>query len=215
MSALGFAYSEAGRFDEALPLFESAFELSKTKLGEDDRNTIFKMKRLALAYEKAGQFEKARPLLQRKLELNKTKLGIDHGWTLSNMNALAAVYVQLNAFDDAENLLQECLAIRKEKNPDHWSAFKTKSMLGEALMGQQKFAEAEPFLLEGYHGLVERKDSIAPINAACIPESIRRLVKLYEAWHRDNPNEGYEGKVAQWQQKLEEYKTDQETKNTS
>jgi hypothetical protein len=46
----------------------------------------------------------------------------------------------------------DCLIIREKKQPDDWTTFTTKSMLGEALNGQKKRAEAEPLLVQGLRG---------------------------------------------------------------
>src|SRR5580704_10689867 len=44
---------------------------------------------------------------------------------------------------EAEPLLRECLTIRDKIEPDDWRTFNTKSMLGAALLGQKKYADAE------------------------------------------------------------------------
>src|SRR5205807_2365895 len=54
---------------------------------------------------------------------------------------------------DAEPILRECLAIRHKHEPDAWTTFNTKSMLGGALLGQKKYPEADPLLLQGYDGM--------------------------------------------------------------
>jgi serine/threonine-protein kinase len=85
---------------------------------------------------------------------------------------------------DAKPILRECLGIREKKLPDDCVLFNTKSMLGGALAGQDKFQEAEPFLIEGYHGMKEREEKI-PANAKTrLPEAIQRLVDLYTAWEK-------------------------------
>jgi hypothetical protein len=40
--------------------------------------------------------------------------------------------------------------VRAAKQPVEWTIFNTRSLLGDALMGQKKYAEAEPLLLQGY-----------------------------------------------------------------
>ena len=40
--------------------------------------------------------------------------------------------------------------VRAAKQPDEWTTFHTRSLLGDALMGHKKCAEAEPLLLQGY-----------------------------------------------------------------
>jgi hypothetical protein len=64
--------------------------------------------------------------------------------------------------------------------PDEWSTFSTMSVLGESLLGQTKFAEAEPLLLKGYEGLKERAKVIPPGNLRTA-EALERLVRFYSA----------------------------------
>ena len=54
-------------------------------------------------------------------------------------------------------------------------------MLGGALLGQKKLADAEPLLLAGYRGMKEREATIEPGGRVRIPQALERLVKLYEA----------------------------------
>jgi hypothetical protein len=63
---------------------------------------------------------------------------------------------------EAEPLLRECLTIRAKTQPDAWLTYKTKSMLGAALLGQKKYADAEPLLLSGYEGMKMHESKIPP-----------------------------------------------------
>ena len=55
-------------------------------------------------------------------------------------------------------------------------------LLGEALLEQKKYAEAEPLLLSGYEGMKQREDAIPPQDKPRLTRALERLVKLYEAW---------------------------------
>ena len=92
--------------------------------------------------------------------------------------------LRLEKFADAEALLRETLDIREKTQPDAWGTFNTMSQLGGALLGQKKYAEAEPLLLRGYEGLSRRKSAIPPEARDRLPEAIDRLVELYEATGR-------------------------------
>ncbi len=85
---------------------------------------------------------------------------------------------------EAETVLRECLAIRVKEQPESWPTFNTYSMLGGVLLGQQKYADAEPLLLKGYHGMKAREAAIPPIGRDRLPEAIDRLVDLYAATNR-------------------------------
>jgi hypothetical protein len=80
--------------------------------------------------------------------------------------------------------LRDCLKVRQQKQPDVWTTFNTQSMLGGSLLGQKKYAEAEPLLLEGYQGMKQREAQIPKAGQARLGEALDRLVELYEAWDK-------------------------------
>ena len=84
---------------------------------------------------------------------------------------------------EAELKLREALAIREKLNPDEWPVYDTQSMLGEALLDQKKFSEAEPLLLTGYEGLKEVEDKLpGPDKPAACEKRLVRLIQLYDTW---------------------------------
>jgi hypothetical protein len=72
----------------------------------------------------------------------------------------------------------------------------SQSLLGEALLEQQKYAEAEPLLIAGYEGMKQREATIPPQAKSQLPMALERLVRLYEAWGK--PDE-----AAKWRQEVE------------
>jgi hypothetical protein len=89
-----------------------------------------------------------------------------------------------------------------------WLFFNTKSVLVESLskqgesaassdLAEQKSANAEQLLLEGYRGMVQRKDTIPPSTRIRLSQALQRLVDLYTAW--EEPVE-----AASWQKALDE-----------
>src|SRR5262249_28809537 len=76
----------------------------------------------------------------------------------------------------------DCLRIREKAQPDDWTTFNTKSALGEALLGQKKYGDAEPLLVQGYEGMKKREAKIPPpFRAVRRKESLDRLIALYDA----------------------------------
>jgi hypothetical protein len=51
-------------------------------------------------------------------------------------------------------------------------------MLGGALLGQKKYAEAEPLLRKGYQGMKQRERTIPPQGISRLPEALDRLIEL-------------------------------------
>jgi hypothetical protein len=96
----------------------------------------------------------------------------------------------------AEPLLREFLAIRQRKSPDDWRTFETSSLLGDSLLSQKKFAEAEPLLLAGYNGLKAREAKVPAQSKRRLAEAATRIAALYNAW-------GKPENAAEWRKKLE------------
>ena len=72
------------------------------------------------------------------------------------------------------------------KQPDVWGTFNARSMLGGSLLGQRKYADAEPLLVSGYEGMKRREKAIPPQAATRLAEALDRLIELYSA--TDNPD---------------------------
>src|SRR5262249_54884258 len=68
-------------------------------------------------------------------------------------------------------MLRECLAIREKQMPNDFRAFNARALVGQALLLQQKYAEAEPLLLEGYEGLRQRQAQIPQPPSSVRPTS--------------------------------------------
>jgi hypothetical protein len=103
--------------------------------------------------------------------------------------------IQQGKWTEAESVLRESLAIRERNEPDEWTAFSSRSMLGGSLLGQKKYIEAEPLIVSGYEGLKDREARIPPPWKPRLTEAAERLVKLYEDW-------GKPEKAAEWRARL-------------
>jgi hypothetical protein len=99
---------------------------------------------------------------------------------------------------DAEPLLRECLAIREKIEPEDWRTFNTQSMLGGALMGQKKYAEAGPLLLAGYEGMKQLGKAIPPQGAIRLPEALDRLIEFYTAINKPDEAKKWQGERAKY-----------------
>ena len=91
------------------------------------------------------------------------------------------------------------MAIRQIIQPEKWTTFEAKSLLGQALLEQQKYAVAEPLLQSGYQGMKEREANIPSHEKPILTRALERLVRLYEAW-------GKKDEAAKWRKKVTETK---------
>ena len=130
------------------------------------------------------------------IEKNPGRKTIEYGVLLAEWSA---VLLETKQFELAEPHLRECLTIRQAVAPDLWSTFNAQSLLGASLMGQQKFAEAEPLLVAGFEGLKSREaqGKIPTAARPRLPNAAQRLIDLYTAWKKTE-------QASEWKKKLDE-----------
>jgi hypothetical protein len=199
MNNLALAYQASGQLAKAVLLLEETLEKRKAKLGPDHPNT--------LRTKKALDFARALLAAGGRYRAKLSELGPKHFDTLLARRDLAQMYMATNRLDDAElvllevlhgmndraaddaivvfttGLLRHCLTQRQQATPNAWQTFNTQSLLGGALLGQKKYAEAEPLLFQGYEGLKAREQTIPKHGGGelRIPEALDRLIELYTA----------------------------------
>ncbi|HEY7426958.1 MAG TPA: tetratricopeptide repeat protein [Gemmataceae bacterium] len=185
--ALGSAYLDLGEAALAVKQLEQARLLRETLLGPNHRDTVDCRNELAVAYRRADRSDEA------DRQYNQDPDSPSHAASLATHGALL---LSQKKPVEAERKLRESLTIRQKKQPDDWTTFDTKSMLGEALVQQKKYAGAETLLLSGYEGLKKRQTKIPSQDKAHFTKALQRLVQLYEAWDKKD-------KAAQWRKELE------------
>ena len=98
-------------------------------------------------------------------------------------------------YADAEKDLRELVANFEKNAPGLWPAFEARSLLGESLLGQKKYDEAEKYLIEGYNGLELQAKQIPKEDQDCLTEGDDRLVRLYEEWGKPQEAESWRVKL--------------------
>ncbi|HKS95501.1 MAG TPA: tetratricopeptide repeat protein, partial [Terriglobia bacterium] len=114
--------------------------------------------------------------------------------TIASADDLALADLSQGKFTASEPLAREAVDFCRKKQPEDWERFRAESLLGASLAGEKKYAEAEPLLLEGYQGMLARKDRIDVPNRYHLELAHRWLVQLYQAW-------GKPDQAAQWSKK--------------
>ena len=133
-------------------------------------------------YQRQGKYALAETYAAQALAGRRHALGSEHPDTMASAADLALAYLSQGKFAESEPLAREALEFDRKKQPDDWQRFRAESLLGASLAGQKKYAEAEPLLLEGYQGMLARKERMeacrtgiiwtAPANG--LSNSIRR-----------------------------------------
>jgi tetratricopeptide (TPR) repeat protein len=184
MANLGVNYRDAGRYAEAIPLLEQVH-----RDGGGDPSLAWVGYELLLAYSRAGKGPEASALARELLAVARKTLPAGSPRLATALAKYGAALIELQAWADAEPVLRDCLSIREKIQPDNWRTFNTRSLLGAALLGQKRYPEAEPLLLQGYEGMKQWRPAPGqPTDGGPDPErlieSLERLVRLCEAMSR-------------------------------
>jgi tRNA A-37 threonylcarbamoyl transferase component Bud32/lipopolysaccharide biosynthesis regulator YciM len=197
---LARAYQAAGQLDQALALFDKLVPLARKALGSAHPLTLQWTANWIAALEADHQYSRAVMVSGELLLVQRKQLASDDPRLAAALAQLGSTLVAAKQALDAETVLRESLAIRTKKEPEAWTTFNTQSLLGAALLGQKKYAEAEPLLVSGYQGMKQRQAKIAPQNKVRLTEALERLVQLYEAT-------GKTDEAAKWRKELDAAKT--------
>jgi len=135
----------AGRYQEAIPLAQSALAIRERVLGAAHPETATSLNNLAELYRGTGAYAKAEPLYQRALAIREKVRGAEHPETATSLNDLARLYRGTGAYAKAEPLYQRALAIREKvlgaEHPDTAASLNNLALLYQ-LTGA--YAKAEP-----------------------------------------------------------------------
>jgi hypothetical protein len=189
---------ELARPPEPIAMLEETVKSRTASLGSDHLDTLNAMNALALAYERAGRLADAKPIELQILASVRQRSDRETASVAAFLAQCAYMRLVASEFAQAEPFARASLAIREKLMPDDRLTFHTRSMLGGALLGQHKLAEAEPLLRSGYEGLKASEETLPSVGRILIQESLERLVQLYEA-KADAVQAG------EWKQKLAEF----------
>ena len=104
------AYESAGRFDEAIPLYEKVLANSVRVLGRDHPDVLGARNSLAVAYRVMGRLSEAIALFEEVVADSVRVLGPDRPQALASRGNLAVAYQEEGRIDEAIPLFEEVVA---------------------------------------------------------------------------------------------------------
>jgi tetratricopeptide (TPR) repeat protein len=191
MGNLASTCTEEGKFEEAEALFVRTVEISRRVLGPEHTNTLAFLSDFATLYQRQGKNAPAEGLLAEVLAGRRHTMGSEHMDTMLAAIELALAHIADGKYAESLPLAREVLEFNERTQPNDWHRFCAMSLLGACLAGQKKYADAEPLLLEGYQGMLARKDRMQVADFRFLDRSREWIVGLYQAW--DKPE-----KSAEW-----------------
>ena len=139
---------DAGKYDEAIPLFERALEIRERIFGPDHRDVADVLNSLAILYYYKGDYVRAEPLCQRALIIREKALGPWHPNVADSLRDLAFICVDKGDYARAELLCQRALTIKeRELGSEHPGLASYIHNLALFCQTQRNYVKAEPLYM--------------------------------------------------------------------
>ena len=191
---LGGIYTMEGKYAQAEAIHSESLAIGLRTAGAENPNTLVTMNRLATVYLKTNRFAEAEKLQAGLLAGMRKTVGPEHPNTLIVSGNISFTRHQLHKDAEVVDLMRQAVAIHESKYPDGWQRFRCESLLGAGLTGLKQYAEAEPHLLKGFQGMVDRLETIPADARRNVANAANYIVELYQAW-------GKPAEAAKWRAK--------------
>jgi tetratricopeptide (TPR) repeat protein len=173
----GLNHLDAGHPDLALPLIAETYQRRRVQIGAGHAQTLEALTSLIQATARLKQKD-AVPLCQELVTQKRKALSADDPRLASVLSWAGWQLLRGGLPEAAEGHLRECLALVQKVNPTGWQMLHAESMLGEALLAQRKYADAEPLLTSGYAGLKAMAAAIPGVaRRVLVEEALDRLIR--------------------------------------
>jgi len=141
------------RAAEAETLTREALAAYMASRGPEHSGTAYLQSSLAQILTRQRKYAEAEDLLRKAIDVFTKTLQPDHQYLASSEYLLGEVLLATNRLKDAETVLLTSRNRWEKSGAPEWRAARSASALGETLYREGRIAEAEKYLLEGYHGL--------------------------------------------------------------
>jgi tetratricopeptide (TPR) repeat protein len=197
MHNLAMNYADVDRFAESMALLEKVLAHLKSTETAGSQPSSWSWLIYAQVCQRAGKFDKAEQLLREALQRNRhcDDSLASRGQKSNILGWLALNRLLQHQYNEAEPLAREALAITERLPLVNARRFLWMSMLGAALLGQGKYAEAEPFLLQGYEGFKQQEPILIAGEKPRLTQMGEWVVRYYEATNQP-------AKARAWREKL-------------
>ena len=186
---LAMILRERGRSEEAVQAFQRVVAFDRDVLGEDHEYVGLATTELGITLYRMGRYPEAEQAFREAVEMLRQSVP-DNSFRIGNaLLALGHVQIELDRPERCAPLVREGLELQEQAlGAENWRVGVARSTLGGCFMAEGRFAEAEPYLLDGYQLLVRTG---GPTRAA-----LERLVAFYERTNRPSEATKYRAATA-------------------
>jgi serine/threonine protein kinase/tetratricopeptide (TPR) repeat protein len=195
---LGAVLSDQNNFAEAEDVMRETLRLQQKLVGNDNPDLQQDFYNLFQVLKRQNKLAEAESICEEQLAGLRARLSADDPQLAAVLSRLVSALMGQGKFAEAETAARECLTIREKSLHSDWRVHSARTLLGQSLLGQKKYAEAESFLVAGYDALKRLESTIAVKDKNYLKEVLESLMQLFAATGRPD-------QAAQWKQKLDEF----------
>ena len=193
ISRLGVALKDAGRFEEARPLYEFAFTVRRDKFGMDHIDTLFSYMNLAMFFDALGEHDAHGDIpahddiVEEVIRRRKSTLGVRHPHTLFARHRWGAVLVRQDKLEEAAKEMDDVCQLQASVfDMAHKETLSSRSLRAQIWHKQGRSDDARLEFLEVREELIRQEFSNTHV------DTIEVTSKLAELLFDDNPAAGLE-----------------------
>ncbi len=169
-------FSNAGRYEKAIPYAKKALEITERLLDKDHPAIAKILNYLAQLYRMTGRYADAEPLYKQSLEIMEKAFGKDHPDVATSLNNLASLYSNTGQYAEAESLYKRSLEIsEKALGRDHPDVAISLNNLALLYKDTGRYAEAESL----YNRSLEIEEKALGKDHPDVATSLNNLAGLY------------------------------------
>ena len=177
---MGVTFFDMEDYAQAGEHYQKSYDILLKTVGKENVYTNIVAYRLAHNYYKQGKIAEAEKLTDENLERQKTLLPNGHilvGW-LERLKG--EIYTKTGRAKEGEEFIQKSLSyfLKTHKEPSR-NISQAKLALGENLIAQKRYAEAEPLISSALENSIKSLGENHPFTRQC-RESMNNLSKLNE-----------------------------------
>jgi serine/threonine-protein kinase len=166
-----------GRYAEADAALQEGTDLYTNAQGGDNPNVAYGLKSLAISRYYQGKYDLAEKDARRAIEILEKRAARGHHHESAYIT-LGMILSKTGRTSQAEPLLREALSSIQQKSRRTLDLALASAALGECLIAQRRYAEAESFVLKSYQTLKTEQVPQSPF----LKEARERISTLYAAW---------------------------------
>lgn len=146
-SNLALMYKTAGRYEEAISLYEHAHQNNFNTFGEFHKNTITIKQNIAATYKAMGSPDKAVSILQKIIEVRRGQENTSD--LVSALNILSACYRDLGNYSKAKECVKEAIdTVEGRYGKGNIMSVNSLNAMGLILKSNKEYDLAEKYLKE-------------------------------------------------------------------